>query len=393
MRGPTAENRTLTADDVRTEAAACLREHLPIGASGYSVTTEVLLDVLLHAAATGTSVEATCDSLLGAADANTVRCYLNEQLRLEDLPALEDRLNKALAVDLPRKLRRAKLDIAIDTHDQPFYGKSPALQALACRGEARSGTTRFFRIATAYVMLEGVRITLALWFVRPGDALADVVSLLVHRVKSRGLSIRRLWLDRGFASVEIYEALRQAGTPAIIACPIRGKSGGTRALCRGRGSHTTSHEFHRPGSGSCKVSMAVVRVPAQGTRPVRWMIFAQICCCMKPNQVRDLYRRRFGIESSYRQLRQVRIKTNTRNPALRFVYLGIALLLVNLGCLLRFRYCQVPRRGCNGRPVDPHRFKLRQLALFLRLAIERVRGVSDLITAHVLPLQAESVVH
>ncbi len=58
MRGPTAENRTLTADDVRTEAAACLREHLPVEAGGYGVTTEVLLDVLLHAAATGTSVAA-----------------------------------------------------------------------------------------------------------------------------------------------------------------------------------------------------------------------------------------------------------------------------------------------------------------------------------------------
>jgi hypothetical protein len=87
------------------------------------------------------------------------------------------------------------------------------------------------------------------------------------------------------------------------------------------------------------------------------------------------------------------IETNTRNPVLRFVYLGIALLLVNLWCLLRFRYCQIPPRGSAGRPIDPRRFKLRQLALFLRLAIERLHGVTDLIHAHFLPLQAESVVH
>ena len=261
MREPTAENRTLTAEDVRTEAAGLLREHLPLSADGYKLTTERLLDVLLHAAATGTSVEAACDSLLDTADANTVRSYLNEQLRSEDLPALEDLPNAALAVDLPRKLRRAKLDIAADTHDQPFYGKSPALLALACRGEARCGTTHFVRIATVYVMLRGVRITLGIWFVRPGDALKNVLSLLIHRVKRLGLAIRRLWLDRGFASVEIYEALRQAGVSAIVACPIRGKSGGTRALCHGRGSYTATHESHRPGHGSCRVTMAVVRAP------------------------------------------------------------------------------------------------------------------------------------
>lgn len=393
MRGPTADNPTLKAEDVRAEAAACLSEHLPLVAGGYRVTTELLVDVLLHAAATGTSVEAACDSLLDAADANTVRSYLNDQLRVEDLPKLEEGLNRALSVDLPRKLRRAGLELAADLHDQPFYGKSPALLALARRGEAKSGTTHFFRIATVYVMLDGLRLTLAVWFVRPDEELVDILSLLLHRVQRRGLAIRRLWLDRGFANVEIFDYLRRAGIGAVVACPIRGKTGGTRALCHGRGSYTTVHEFYRPGFGYCRVKVAVVRVRAEGTRPLRWMVFALIGCDLSPYHVRDAYRRRFGIEASYRQMRQVRIKTNSRNGALRFVYLAVALLLVNIWSLLRFRYCQVPRRGCFGRPVHPRRFKLRHLALFLRLAIERLRGLADSIHAHVLPLHAESVVH
>jgi hypothetical protein len=123
------------------------------------------------------------------------------------------------------------------------------------------------------------------------------------------------------------------------------------------------------------------------------MVFAQFGALLSPHAVRNAYRRRFGIESSYRQLRQVRIKTNSRNPALRFVYMALALLLVNLWCLLRFRHCQRPRRGCTGRPVDGRTFKLRHLALFLRTAIERHRGLADSIRATALPLHAESVVH
>lgn len=94
-----------------------------------------------------------------------------------------------------------------------------------------------------------------------------------------------------------------------------------------------------------------MRVHPEGERLLRWMVFAVIGSALSPYQVRDAYRRRFGIESSYRQMRQLRIKTNSRNGALRFVYLAVALLLVNIWSLLRFRYCQAPRRGRSGRPV------------------------------------------
>jgi hypothetical protein len=37
--------------------------------------------------------------------------------------------------------------------------------------------------------------------------------------------------------------LSQRKLPALIACPIRGRTGGTRALCRGNKSYTTRHTF------------------------------------------------------------------------------------------------------------------------------------------------------
>ncbi len=49
-----------------------------------------------------------------------------------------------------------------------------------------------------------------------------------------------------------------------------------------------------------------------------------------PTEIRERYRKRFGIESSYRQLRQARIHTCTRNPRLRLVFVAVALILRNL---------------------------------------------------------------
>jgi hypothetical protein len=47
------------------------------------------------------------------------------------------------------------------------------------------------------------------------------------------------------------------------------------------------------------------------------------------------YRRHFGIESSFRQLRQVGVPPTSCNPALLFFLLGLALLLVNIWVRLR----------------------------------------------------------
>ena len=77
-----------------------LAEHLPLQADGYTCTTADLLDVLLGVAANCGTIEAVCADLVGTPDAETIRGYLNEQLRVEDLPELERRLNNALAKEL-----------------------------------------------------------------------------------------------------------------------------------------------------------------------------------------------------------------------------------------------------------------------------------------------------
>ncbi|MBI3965245.1 MAG: hypothetical protein HY329_06390 [Chloroflexi bacterium] len=42
------------------------------------------------------------------------------------------------------------------------------------------------------------------------------------------------------------------------------------------------------------------------------------------------YRQRFGIEASYRQDNQVRARTSSRDPRLRLLLMGLAVLLTNL---------------------------------------------------------------
>lgn len=391
MREPLKHNLSLSSEDVRAMTLDRLRTYLPLRADGWLVSTDMVLDIMLEAAVTGKTIESVCRDLTGVADANTIRDYLHRGLRPERLDELEDRFNASLVPDVPRRIRRQKQDIACDVHDQAFYGHTPELMAYACRDRARSGTTYFYRVATAYVMHNGLRITLAVAFVRPEDQLPEVLAKLLERVAQLGVTIRRLWLDKGFARTPIYRHLQQTGTPSIIACPIRGKKGGTRALCTGRGSYSTTHTFRSQTYGQCTVPVVVARAYSSSRwrrkpRRATWLLFVQLNSTLRPQRVRQLYRKRFGIESSYRCMRQVRLRTTTRNPAWRFVFMALGFLLVNIWIILRFLHCQIPRRGRSGRPLDEDRFRLDRLASFIHQAVTRRYGVVHEIWATALPI-------
>jgi hypothetical protein len=96
----------LSDREVLQYARETLEQHLSLEADGSTCTTEDLFNVLLGVAAGGSTVESVCADLMGIADAETIRGYLNEQLCVEDLPALQRRLNAALADEIPRRIWR-----------------------------------------------------------------------------------------------------------------------------------------------------------------------------------------------------------------------------------------------------------------------------------------------
>ena len=87
--------------------------------------------------------------------------------------------------------------------------------------------------------------------------------------------------------------------------------------------------------------------------------------------VRETYRTRFGIESSYRQMNQGRGRTSTRRPELRLFYLGLALVLRNEWVWLHLEVLSTPRRG--RRLIRLERLRLWKLLHWLGAASELCR--------------------
>jgi putative transposase len=205
---------------------------------------------------------------------------------------------------------------------------------------------------------------------------------LLRRLTTLGFTFKVLYLDKGFASTAIIEYLTRRGQPAIIACPIRGKDGGTRALCKGRKSYLTEYTF----TDGMPANLAIIAslVPDKtGRRRRKWLAFIVISLDWSPHKIYQEYRRRFGIECSYRLMRRVRASTTSRNPALRFFLLGIGLVLVNVWVFLRWEFARLMARG--PRRVDPSRFRLYRFTRLLIRAIEAFCGVVMSIPTHQSP--------
>src|SRR3954453_18959418 len=94
-----------------------------------------------------------------------------------------------------------------------------------------------------------------------------------------------------------------------------------------------------------------------------------------PDSVFVTYRTRFGIETSYRQMHEGRIRTTSRRPAVRLLYAGIALVLRNVWVWLHYTLLALPRRG--GRVILLERLRWETLLLWLLHMAEETFGVAD----------------
>jgi hypothetical protein len=95
--------------------------------------------------------------------------------------------------------------------------------------------------------------------------------------------------------------------------------------------------------------------------------------------VKETYRQRFAIETTYRQLGQARLRTCTQDPRRRFLDVAIALILRNVWVWLHWEILSRPRQG--RRRIDLNQLPFRAMLLWLQHLAEAELGVCDAVQA------------
>jgi hypothetical protein len=359
----------LTDEATLAVALDCLQQHLPIQMEG-GYSPQELFELLLRAASRGDSIEHTARQLQGMPSGNGIRYHLD---KLNDMKTLEQQLNQALQSRIPAKIRKAKHSIAIDLHLIPYYGTPTEVEApYIYRSQAKAGTTSFFAYATVYVICRNKRVTLGIHAVHRQETLVAIVTYLLAMLSPLRVRVKRLYLDRGFYSVPVIRWLKALNIPFLRPAVIRGKTGGTRQLLVGRKSYATRYSLTSAQYGSVTCQLRVIcnyYKGFKGKHGIQYTLYVVHRVTLALHQLHQHYKDRFGIETSYRIKNHCRIRTSSKNPVTRLLFVALAFILVNLWVYLLWFFVSRTQQG--GRVVYRSLFPLKTMLEFLSHAVER----------------------
>jgi hypothetical protein len=246
--------------------------------------------------------------------------------QLPDPATLADALHRRLLAFVPRRRPAKGYLVAIDTHGVGFYGRRNTPGTVG--GQRKNGTRRYFLYATAVVVERGQRYTLALAAVESGRPMDALVPLL-DQIAAAGIKVRKLLLDKGFFAAEVFDLLATRRLPYIAAVPHRRHHGPRNLWAAGDDTHHTLTSHARRGR---RVSVRLRLVRTTWTHrdgSVSEQVYAVRGLRGGADlgaEARRWYKRRFGIESSYRQLRQAKAPTTGKDRSWRLLLIGLALL-------------------------------------------------------------------
>ena len=148
--------------------------------------------------------------------------------------------------------------LGVDLTLLPYYGQHSLESREIYRSQAKRGTNSFFAYATAYLVLQGQRFTLAVTPVMRSECLKEVLQELLLLVSKAGLKPGLLLLDRGFYSVAVIRYLQRARRPFLMPVVCHGRKANIPKAPAGR----TSSSRRRRAGGSATPSRT-----ARRTRP------------------------------------------------------------------------------------------------------------------------------
>lgn len=350
-----------------------------------SLSLLTMVQLLLRAAVERRSLHAIASRLKSCPGAEAIRLLLHRWLPATTA-SLQPAITATLSQKLPKALSRRERTMAIDVHTRPYYGDKGTPGTW--RSQPKAGTKTFFAYATLMVIRKGMCFTVGMVPVVKGNDWPAIIDQLLAQALVLGLKPRRLLLDRGFYSAEVLLHLQQKQVPYMMPMIQRGKKGKTKATStatrqffiqrrRGWTRYTWNARVRKSGkqAGSrTSVTTDVCMAPRPGKVP---LVFA----ChglnrMAPADVARIYRHRFRIETSYRQMREALAMTCSRNPVYR-------LLLVLIGCLFRNLWLWLNRlaQHKNSKPIRHRDF----LALLSRILDRRVNLQMNLFYSTLYP--------
>ena len=205
---------------------------------------------------------------------------------------------------------------------------------------------------------------------------------MLDAITTAGLRIQALCLDREFYARKVIAFLTTVQVPFIL--PVRKHSRAMKQLLNG--AHSRFGEYTMRGKPALHLTIAVAVLYAKGKRGKHGaenLGYVVDGIDWDPRKIHETYRSRFAIESSYRMRNQVKPRTSTRNPVIRYLFAIISFLLRNLWMAVLWTRFSPVKTG--PRTIEMRAFRFDQFRLFIWEAVRSTLKIVRTIPAHRKP--------
>jgi hypothetical protein len=214
------------------------------------------------------------------------------------------------------------LAIAFDWHDVRFYGKHDKEGVLGTKPER--GTSYAYCYLTVSVITPRKRLVLAVIPLKSREELAQIILPLLDQIMQYVKKLSYVAFDNGFQDSKLLQALIDRNIPYII--PLRD----TVKLHKRWKWKRYLKRFNYNTQG-----VWVDVVEALDSKGLQYFLATNLPG--RPKRILKLYKKRWGIETSYRMIGQFLGKTTCDDYAVRVCYFVLAVLLYNVWVLLNVR--------------------------------------------------------
>lgn len=335
---------TLEAKQASRAAFQLLKSHLDFGlGANASVTDEELTKLLVRCGFTNEFANITAKrQRMDQPDSTEIETEqpdplakaLLYHLRTMDADTVEpqfDRVQQDLfdqaAAD---RLFTRPVDVAIDIHDWLFYGDNDTDYVLTTK--RHKGTNLAFRFATICVVVGGIRFCLD-WHILPANdwrRKRQIVRSLVTTAREQ-VTIERAFLDRGFYQAGVIRTLNDLQLDYLVRAPSHA---GPDDRTPESAVVDYEYEVRQREQPYLRASVNYVAVPPDDEDDEWFAFVTNMAVSEETASAYALaFRRRWGIETSYRKLTEFLPRTSSPTFSVRLFYFSIATVLYNLWVL------------------------------------------------------------
>jgi len=287
----------------------------------------------------------------------------SQQLRQKINHLLKKRV---LQVKFPRQ---ARITVAVDVTENPFYGKKDSPMAMG--GKRKAGTNYFIKYLTFSLVVEGHRYPVGFYPLNQLELprFTDLVVKEVQWLQKNGLCDRVI-LDRGFNKQDLYNRLAQLDLGFLM--PLKKTSKLKKVfeaykplITKYQCKHGFDLPDYRPKGWKHDFRVVVYRAQvttSSSTRQYQWVFFITNLA-QRPKTLVNIYQRRWGIETAYRQLHQLQAFTCSRRFAVRVFLVGLGLVLFSAWVHLNWHLARSSPKMRSRRRGDPRTVALKRFKI------------------------------